>query len=115
MEEFYYFTETIVLSDYFNEDFTIEEREEVLSEIWAYVLQENMHLTQRSQCGPGYNGCVGHAESAHTIRVGGCTALAIVLGAVTGGIGAITWPICMVTSGLLYQNDVDYCGEVHCS
>lgn len=115
LEEFYSFGETIVLSDYFNQDTPIEEREEILAEVLQFVLNENIHLiNNRSQCDSGYGPCIQHAENAHSIRVAGCTAGAIVAAIVTGGIGAVSWPVCMVTSGLLYANDVDYCGQVFC-
>ena len=107
------FSKTIIQSDLFDEKSTIEERETYLVEIMNYVfLSESKHSNlAKNNCTVAYNACENQAVDDHRIRLISCTATATVASLATGGAGALYWPICMVTSGYLYDSAMTGCSD----
>jgi len=110
--DLYSYSENIIQSDLFNNSSTLEDRQKYLEEILIYVILDNpikSMASRSSNCLEHYNICRDQAERDHGIRIISCTGGAIVLGVITGGAGAATWPICMATSGFLYDSAIASC------
>jgi hypothetical protein len=104
----------LVQSDLFNANSTIEERQPHLEEILTYVILNdiNVNIANRSSnCSAYYNSCTNQAERDHGIRIASCTGGAVILAIFTGGAGAATWPVCMATSGYLYDSAMTGCSD----
>ncbi|WP_405251038.1 hypothetical protein [Dokdonia sp. Asnod3-C12] len=118
MNMLYNFGSSLINSNLFEENTTLENRkiyvEEILIDLFKnhYISKANNSI--RSSCGPSYRRCLEHAETAHAIRMGGCVAAAVISGVVSGGIGSIVFVPCAVSSGLLFENDRSYCSDSHC-
>ncbi len=113
LEELYHFGEQISQSEYFPKDLSTSESTQILEEVLIFVFLENLPLTisskNTSNCLAYYNNCNEQAVRDHGIRLAGCTAGAIGLAVFTLGVGALTWPVCMATSGYLYDSAMTGC------
>ena len=110
----YQYSETLIQSDLFNENSTIEEREPYLIEVLEFVilsdLQNNIAY-KSSNCAEHRTVCQNQAESTLGNTIAGCTGLAVVAGLLTGGVGAASWPVCMGAAGLQYDTDMEACQQ----
>jgi hypothetical protein len=111
----YQYSEEIVKSDLFEDSSTIEQRQEYLEEILTHViladLNQNSFANRSTNCHAYYDSCSNQAERDHGIRIASCTGGAVILGILTGGAGAATWPVCMATSGFLYESAIQGCSD----
>lgn len=111
------YSKNIILSDLFNSSSNIEEREVYLIDILTHVFLENNKKNQSekstSSCLSYYNSCKAQAKRDHGTRLISCTGIATVAALYTGGAGALSWPICMVTSGFLYSSAMTGCSEAY--
>jgi len=108
----YSFGEVIVNSNLFNKNTTLEDREPYLKEVLEYVLLNNLEdQIEGSNCQGHLNVCQNGAERTLGISIAGCTALAVVGGIFTGGVGAASWPVCMATAGFHYDSNIQTCHE----
>jgi hypothetical protein len=112
--ELYEYSETLVQSELFNENSTIEERESYLIEVLEYVILEDLESSfsnRSSNCGRHRTVCQNGAERTLGISIAGCTGLAVVAGIFTGGVGAASWPVCMGTAGFHYDSNMQTCQD----
>lgn len=109
------FSKDVLNSDYFDNSSKIEDRQIYLEEVITYVIlnYSNYKVAKFSSgnCSENFNICSDQAERDHGIRIGSCTGGAVILGLLTGGAGAATWPLCMATSGYLYDSAMTACHQ----
>jgi hypothetical protein len=115
MFAFHQYSKEIIQSNLFNNNSSLEEREIYLENILTYVILENIENSElylrSSNCSGQYGICSRSAERSHGIRLIGCTAGSAVAAIFTLGAGAAAWPICMATSGFLWDSDMTACSE----
>jgi len=115
MFAFHQYSKEIIQSNLFNKNSSLQEREIYLEDVLTYVIVQNSENSQlylrSSNCSGQYGICSRSAERSHGIRIGGCTATAVVAAIFTGGAGAAIWPICVATSGFLWDSDMTACSE----
>ncbi len=107
----YEFSNQIISSKLFNINSSKEERIEYLEHILIYVFLNDIEYSTSSNCSGQFKLCNQKALRDHNIRIVGCTAVAVIAAVFTGGSGAATWPLCMASSGLFYESDINYCSD----
>ena len=109
--ELYKLTESLAKSDLFNPNSSLEDRRQYLEAALEFAFENSMENTASrfGECEERRDNCYGHAESSHENRIIGCTVTAFFAGVFSGGPGAAVWVPCMVSSGLLYDNDISAC------
>ena len=115
------FSVRIYNSNLFKEGSLLQDRESIVQDIILHVLDNsNGFQYETTACGPGYAPCMKKAEKDHKLRIASISASAgfgMALAGWTGvGAGAAAggWVIGMISSGLQYDNDREYCYEANC-